>query len=168
MSSDTPGILALMDHLVWDKLTEAQQTFLLHLSPFEMVSVQQACSLIGCDTLPEYALDAFASPFIRYDPAERQYEVHSILTELFIQKRGERGPAFERQCLLRAGDFCRDEGQTARALGFYIQIPEYERMLSLDLSEMNLEIINGVPLYRVGLYQQRRTQGPAYGRQKDV
>ncbi|HBL50472.1 MAG TPA: helix-turn-helix transcriptional regulator, partial [Firmicutes bacterium] len=84
----------LMEHLVWDKLTEAQQTFLLYLSPFEMVSIQQACSLIGCDTLPEYALESFASPFIRYDPVERQYELHSILTELLIQKCGERGPAF--------------------------------------------------------------------------
>lgn len=149
--SDTPGILALIEHLVWDRLTGAQQTFLLHLSPFEMVSVQQACSLIGCDTLPEYALDALASPFIRYDLAERQYEVHSILTELLIQKRGERGPAFERQCLLRAGDFCRDEGQTARALGFYKQIRDYERMLSLDLSEMNLEIIGGVPFTELAL-----------------
>ncbi|ABI68390.1 LuxR C-terminal-related transcriptional regulator [Syntrophomonas wolfei] len=149
--SDTPGILALMEHLVWDKLTEEQQNFLLYLSPFEMVSVQQSCSLIGCDTLPEYALEAFASPFIHYDPTERQYEVHSILTELFIQKRGERGPAFERQCLLQAGDFCRDEGQTARALGFYMQIRDYERMLSLDLSEMNLEIINAVPFTELAL-----------------
>jgi LuxR family maltose regulon positive regulatory protein len=149
--SDTPGILALMEHLVWDTLTEAQQPFLLHLSPFEMVTVQQACSLLNCDILPEYAWDALASPFIRYDPAERQYEVHSILAELLIQKRGERGPAFERQCLLRAGDFCRGEGQTARALSFYMQIRDYERMLSLDLSEMNLEIINGVPFTELAL-----------------
>ncbi len=149
--SHTPGILALIEHLVWDKLIEEQQNFLLHLSPFEMISIQQACSLIGCETLPEYALEAFASPFIRYDSAERQYELHSILTELLIQKRGERGPAFERECLLRAGDFCRDEGQTARALGFYIQIRDYEQMLSLDLSEMNLEIIGGVPFTELAL-----------------
>ena len=149
--SDTPGILALIEHLVWDRLTEEQQNFLLHLSPFEMISIQQAYSLIGCETLPEYALEALASPFIRYDPAERQYELHSILIELLIQKRGERGPAFERGSLLRAGDFCRDEGQTARALGFYMQIRDYERMLSLDLSEMNLEIINGVPFAELAL-----------------
>ncbi len=149
--SDTPGILALIEHLVWDKLTEEQQNFLLYLSPFEMISIQQACSLIGCDALPEYALEALTSPFIRYHPTERQYELHSILTKLLIQKRGERGPAFERQCLLRAGDFCQDEGQTPRALGFYIQIQDYERMLSLDLSEMNLEIINGVPFTDLAL-----------------
>lgn len=149
--ADTPGILALMEHLVWNRLTEVQQTFLLHLSPFDMISMQQACSLIGCDTLPEYALDALVSPFICYNQTERKYELHSILTELLIQKRGERGPAFELQCLLRAGDFCRDEGQTARALGFYIQIQDYERMLTLDLSEMNLEIINGVPFTKLAL-----------------
>ncbi|MGI6435276.1 MAG: LuxR C-terminal-related transcriptional regulator [Syntrophomonadaceae bacterium] len=149
--ADTPGILALMEHLVWDRLTQAQQTFLLRLSPFEMVSIQQACFLIGCDTLPEYAWDALESPFIRYDLAERQYELHSILTELLIQKRGERGPAFERDCLLRAGDFCRDEGQTARALGFYMQIRDYERMLSLDLSHLNFETINGAPFAELAL-----------------
>ena len=149
--SDTPGILALMEHLVWDKLTEAQQSFLLRLSPFEMVTVQQACSLINSDTLPEYAWEALGGPFIRYDPVERRYEMHSIMAELLIQKRGERGPAFERECLLRAGDFCRDEGQTAAALGFYTQIKDYERMLSLDLSDMNLETINGVPFTELAL-----------------
>jgi len=150
--SDAPGILALMEHLVWDRLTEAQQTFLLRLLPFEMVSVQQACSLIGCDTLPAYAWDALTSPFIRYDLAERQYELHSILADLLIQKRRERGPVFERDCLLRAGDFCRDEGQTARALGFYMQLRDYERMLSLDLSQMTLEIINDTPFAELALH----------------
>ncbi len=149
--SDTTGILALVEHLVWDTLTEAQQTFLLHLSPFEMVTVQQACSLINCDKLPEYAWDALGSPFIRYDPAERRYEVHSILAELLIQKRGERGAAFERECLLRAGDFCRDDGKNTEALGFYMQIRGYERMLSLDLSHMTLETINNIPFAELAL-----------------
>lgn len=143
--SDTVGILVLMESLVWDKLTEEQKTFLLYLSPFAMVTIQQVCAIIGCGTLPEYAWDTLASPFIRYEPAERQYELHSILTDLLIQKRRERGAVFERECLLRAGDFCRHEGKTAEALGFYAQISDYERMLSLDLSNMILETIGGRP-----------------------
>ena len=149
--SDTVGILALMERLVWDTLTEEQKTFFLYLSPFEIVTPQQACALIGCSTLPEYALEALECPFIRYQPVERQYELHSILAELLIQKRGERGEEFERECLLRAGDFCRDDGQTAAALGFYIQIRDYERLLSLDLSQMTLEIINHTPFAELAL-----------------
>jgi len=59
--ADTSGILALMEHLVWDTLTEEQQIFLLYLSPFETVTVQQATYLMGCDELPEYAWAVLAS-----------------------------------------------------------------------------------------------------------
>lgn len=148
---DKVGILALMEHLVWDVLTEQQKTFLLYLSPFETVTIQQACAVIGCTTLPEYARDALDCPFIRYEPAERWYELHSILADLLIQKRGERGDVFERECLLRAGDFCRDGGKAAEALGFYAQVTDYERMLSLDLSRMTFEIINDAPFAGLAL-----------------
>lgn len=139
--SGTPGILALIEHLVWNDLKEDQQTFLLHLSPFEMVTIPQACSLNRCDTLPQYALDALASPFILYEPFEQRYVLHSILAELLIQKRRARGPGFERECLQRAGDLCRDEGKTSAAFGFYAQIKDYERMLSLNLAPLILEDI---------------------------
>ncbi len=150
--SNTTGILTLMEHLVWDVLTEAQQMFLLYLSPFEMVTIQQACALIDCGTLPEYAVDALACPFIRYDPVGRRYELHSIFSELIVQKRGELGAMFERECMLRAGDFCRDEGKTAEALGFYARVGDYARMLSLDLSHIAFETINGAPFVEVALH----------------
>lgn len=149
--SNAVGILALMEHLVWDGLTVEQKILLLYLSPFEMVTVQQACALMGCSTLPEYAMNALASPFIRYEPAAGLYELHSILNELLIQKRRERGADFERECLLRAGDFCRDDGQTAAALGFYAQAMDYGRILSLDLSHMTFETVNGVPFAELAL-----------------
>jgi LuxR family maltose regulon positive regulatory protein len=143
--SDTVGILTLMERLVWDALSAEQKTFLLYLSPFEMVTVQQACDLIGCSILPEYAMDALSCPFIRYEPAERKYVLHSVLAELLIQKRRESGAALERECLLRAGDFCRDNHRTAEAMGFYARIKDYDRMLSLDLSGMALETIDNAP-----------------------
>ncbi|MDD2503383.1 MAG: LuxR C-terminal-related transcriptional regulator [Clostridia bacterium] len=149
--SDASGILAHMEHLVWDTLTEEQQDFLLHLSTFEKITIQQASCLIGCDVLPEYTWEALDSPFIQYNPVERCYELHSILSDLLIQKRGERGFMFERKCLLQAGDFCRDNGQIAVALGFYAQVGDYERMLSLDLSHMTFETVNGVPFDRLAL-----------------
>ncbi|MEA4845715.1 MAG: LuxR C-terminal-related transcriptional regulator [Clostridiaceae bacterium] len=138
---DTPGIMALMEHLVWDTLTEEQQIFLLRLSPFELLTVQQACVLAGCDTLPEYAVAALEIPFIRHGLTEGRYELHSILSQLLIQKRGERGIAFERECLLAAGNFCRDEGKIDKAMDFYWRIRAYEHILSTDFSGCILENI---------------------------
>ncbi|MEN6325733.1 MAG: LuxR C-terminal-related transcriptional regulator [Syntrophomonas sp.] len=145
------AILSLMEHLVWDALTIDQQTFLLRLSPFEVVTMQQACTLSGCDALPEYAREVLGNPFIRYAPAERRYELHGILTELLVQKRKERGRDFEYRCLLRAGDYCRDQGITDKAFGLYAQIRDYERMLSLDLSHLILEDIGNTPFYELAL-----------------
>lgn len=143
--SDTSGVLTLMEHLMWDELTDEQQIFMLYLSPFEMVTVQQACALNQCNKLPEYALDVFENPFIRFDSTSQRYELHSILSQLLIQKRKEHGITFERECLLRAGDYCRDEGKTVEALGFYAQFRDYDRMLSLDISDMALATIDNVP-----------------------
>ena len=138
--SDT-AILSLVEHLVWDALTNEQQTFLLRLSLFETFTIHQACALTCCDPLPGYALEALQSPFIRYERAGERYELHSILSELLNRKRGEQGASFRRECLLRAGDYCRDEQKTAEALSFYEQAEDYERMLSLDLSNIILEDI---------------------------
>ncbi len=80
----------------------------------------QICALTGCGVLPDYATDALENPFIRYEPSARRYEPHSILYELIVQKCRERGEAFERSCLLRAGDLCRDEGRAVEALGFLL------------------------------------------------
>ncbi len=149
--TDTRDILALMEYLVWEKLTREQQTFLLRLSPFETVTLGQMCALLDCDALSDDVLDALENPFIRYEPGEQHYELHSILYALVIRKRHECGAEFERQCLLRAGDLCRDTGKILEALGFYWQIKDYARMLSLDFSHLILEPIGDRPFSALAL-----------------
>lgn len=138
--SDT-AIISLMDHLVWEKLTRPQQTFLLRLSPFETFTLQQACTLSRFDTVPVYALEALQIPFISHESTQSRYELHSILSALLIQKRRERGEAFERECILRAGDLCRDNNRNAEALAFYWQIRDYEGILSIDFSPLSFDKI---------------------------
>lgn len=150
-SSDAPGILSLMEHLVWDKLNEAQQMFLVRLSAFETVTVREACILNDVEALPGYAAEALRNPFIRYDSSGQRYELHSILSELLIQKRRERGTAFERECLLKAGDLRRDAGKLPEALGFYWQVKDYERILALDFSDLIVENIGAVPFSEIAL-----------------
>lgn len=147
--SDT-AIFTLMEHLVWQKLSRQQQDFLLRLSPFKTITSRQACALLECEALPEYALDALQSPFIRYETREQRYELHSLLSELLAHKRRECGGLTEYRCLQRAGDLCRNEGRAAEALGFYWEIKDYERMLAVDLSSLTLEKIGNTPFAAIG------------------
>ncbi len=148
---EASGILEIMECLVWDPLSEPERTFLLRLSPFHVITLQQACLITGCSELPEYAKEALTNPFIRFDPARRRYELHSILSELLAQKRGERGSDFERECFLCAGDFCRDNGRLEEALDFYLRADDYGRMLSLDLSTLYFATVGTLPFYEIAL-----------------
>jgi len=138
------AILSLMDHLVWERLTEQQQTFLLYLSPFETVTIQQACILAGFETLPEYALSALQNPFIRYERNTVRYEMHSILSELLTIKRRERGEMFEHECFIRAGNYCRDNNRNAEAIAFYRRIKNYRAILSVDFSQLIFDEIGDI------------------------
>ena len=128
------AVLQLMEYLVWNKMTEEQQHFFLQLSVFEAYTVKQMCYIINCDELPGYTTAALANPFIRYAAEHRQYKPHTILFELFKLKRCGMGQAFERACLIKTGDLCRQEGRIAEAIAYYLQVKDYERILSLNLS----------------------------------
>jgi LuxR family maltose regulon positive regulatory protein len=145
------AIISLMDHVVWERLTEQQKTFLLQLSPFEMITVQQVCVLAQYDSMPGYALEALQSPFIRYDGSRSQYELHSILSELLVQKLRERGEAFERECFIRAGNLCRDNNRNAEALAFYWKIKDYKGILSMDFTYLIFDKTGGVPFSAIAL-----------------
>ncbi len=142
--SDT-AIISLMEHLIWEKLTEEQQVFLLWLSPFNTITIGQACVLAHFEAVPDYALEALQSPFIHYERTESQYEFHAILYELLAQKRRERGTAFERECFTRAGDLCRNINRNAEAIAFYWKIKDCRRILSLDFSLLVFDEIDGIP-----------------------
>ena len=145
------AVLQLMERLIWDKLTGEQQAFCLLVSPFETATQRQMCGLLNCDVLPDYAIECLSNPFIRYDPGQRRYEPHSIFFELMTKKRAERGGAFERECLMGAGDLCRNEGRTTEALGFYARAKHYERILSLDLSQVVFNEIGEMTFFEIAL-----------------
>jgi LuxR family maltose regulon positive regulatory protein len=148
--SDT-DILSLIEHLVWDVLTKEQQTFLIILSPFENITLRQACVLMKCEALPKYAHEVLQNPFISYDRAGQRYEFHSILSQLLTQKRREQGTSLEHECLLIAGDLCRDEGRTAEALIFYWRIKDYNRLLSLDFPYLIFEEISNISFSKIAI-----------------
>ncbi|MCL2426979.1 MAG: LuxR C-terminal-related transcriptional regulator [Oscillospiraceae bacterium] len=130
------AVLKLMEELIWNKITNKQQNFLMMLSPFESCTINQMCSILGCDTLPNYAADSLSMPFVQYVAKEQAYKPHTALLEFLITKRHEYGIEFENECFRKAGDFYKQEDMIADALYNFAKIKDYERILSLNLSNV--------------------------------
>ncbi|MCL2819958.1 MAG: LuxR C-terminal-related transcriptional regulator [Oscillospiraceae bacterium] len=130
------AVMLLMEHLIWDKMTASQRDFFMRASAFEACTIKRLCGVLNCDSLPDYAMNSISIPFIRYIPEQKLCVPHNILRKMVCQKRREQGEEFNKECLLRAGDVCRDEGEFAEAVFFYSQINDYEQILSLNLSNL--------------------------------
>jgi len=130
------AVLQLMEFMIWDKMTDEQRMFFMRASVFEACTMKRLCNILGLDTMPDYVANSLSIPFIRYIPDTKLCVPHSMLREMVRIKRNEQGEEFNRECLIRAGDVCRDEGEYSEAVYFYAQIKDYERLLSLDLSSL--------------------------------
>ena len=130
------AILLLMENLIWNKITSRQQDFLLRAFVFETYTIERIRRLLNCVTLPDYVTECLSIPFIYYIAEQQRYEPHAILIDMVRVKRRERGASFERECMEKAGDICRDEGDDAGAVVYYSQIKEYGKILSLDLAHL--------------------------------
>ena len=129
------------EHLIWDKLDEEQQRFLCVLALFKVLTVREICELLQVEALPDHVIACLSGALFSYDAQQQLYEIHEVLRELVARKRAAFGATFEQECLARAGDLCRSEGDIAEALCFYIQTKDYDRILSLDLSSVLYEAI---------------------------
>ena len=145
------AVYQLMEHLIWNKMTAEQQKFFMLASPLKTCSVSQLCALLDCKVLPNYAIRTLSIPFVRYISELNQYEAHTILHELITTKRRECGEAFDKDCLRKVGDLCRDEGKMALALDYYAQISDYESILSLHLAEYTFTELGDRTFYDIAV-----------------
>ena len=145
------AVLSLMENLIWNKLSEDQRILFMKLSYFDSYTEERIAGALGCETLPDYAADILSVPFVRYAAERRRYEPHALLLELIRGKRRARGRGFEAECLAKAGDVLRDEGNVSEALSYYAQIRDYDRMLSMDFFSFVCSGTGDVPLYEAAL-----------------
>lgn len=149
---DTDNVVALLERLFWNVLNDEQQQFFLRISLFETITRKQICLLLGQAALPDYAKEALRDPLIKYYAANERYELQTLLLALLERKRRARGGDFERACFLAAGDLCKAENRTLEAMQYYQQAVAPLRMLSLDLSSLTYERINGVPFSDIAVH----------------
>jgi len=130
------AVLQLLEHLIWDKMSSEQQDFFMRVSALESGTVNRLCRILESSSLPVFAADSLAIPFIRYIADKQLCVPHTLLREMVCIKRRQQGEEFDNECILKVADVCRDEGELAEAVFFYAQIRNYQRILQLDLSNL--------------------------------
>jgi len=128
--------IKLMEHLVWEKMTNRQQDFLMRVSVFESCSAKQLCSILSSKTMPDFAAESLSIPFIRYVAEQELFVPHPVLLDMVCMKRSAQGEAFENECFVKAGEICKEEGEIGQAVYFFSKIKDYRRILLLDLSHI--------------------------------
>ncbi|MDR1319960.1 MAG: LuxR C-terminal-related transcriptional regulator [Gracilibacteraceae bacterium] len=141
---DTGDIHEMMREIVWNRLTENEQSFLLRVSPFDSYTLVQAAYMMDADKLPEYAKALNEkNDFIRRDPWGLVFRPHSTLLHftrgvLDTISVGERA-----EILTRAGDWCAGNKQPEQAMYFYHRLGDYKKILALDVLGIEFERADG-------------------------
>lgn len=144
------GILQLMENIVWKSLSDEDKRLLLHISLFPGVTIEQIDFLLQQPQLPERILTLLEeTPFIRYETGERRYVPHAILLEMLQRRLATADAATKRHCYRRAGDWYAWTGEVDHAISCYLEVGEYDALLSLPLTGMTLVRINGIPLTEI-------------------
>ncbi|MGI6712502.1 MAG: hypothetical protein ACOX4L_07235 [Bacillota bacterium] len=144
--SHSLGILHLMENIVWKNLSEEEKRILLHIALFPGVTIEQIDFLLQEPKLPERIFALLEeTPFIRYETDERRYVPHTILLEMLRRRLAAADAATKRHCFRRAGDWYARTGEVGHAISCYLEVNEYDAILSLPLTGMTLVRINGTP-----------------------
>ncbi|MDR1044835.1 MAG: LuxR C-terminal-related transcriptional regulator [Candidatus Adiutrix sp.] len=131
-ASDFEGLLRAE---IWDRLDEAGRDLLQRLSPFEAFSAIQASQLLHVPEPPAALLAALAyTAILRFDDASGLYYPHSLLLEYTRKTVNELPKTAQREILQAAGDWCAANGERKKAIAWYYQLENFEKILALDLS----------------------------------
>lgn len=129
----TGEIDQLVRTAIWHRLPAMEREFLLSVCVLDSFTPRQACLLCGVDTLPENLLRLMEdNPFVRCEPAQGRYMVHSILQNYL---RGRffhcQPPEFQTRVLRRAGEAAASAGDYFSAAGFYRRVGDLDAALAL-------------------------------------
>jgi len=132
----TVDIERLVEHAIWNRLNPKEKTFLLSVSILDRFDTCQAAIMMGRNTLPDEIERLLKSnDFIRYDPVESVYMIHSIFQK-YLQKRFYHSkPKKYRDTVFRlAGNACAAVSQYYTAAQFFYKIKDFDAILSLPVN----------------------------------
>lgn len=137
---DTRDIHRLIGEVVWDKLTQEEQNFLLLISPFDSYTYQQAAHMLNLQEAPEYVRTlSLHNNFIFKDAHCHLFRPHSTLLEFLRSELAALPEEMRRHIFTCAGEWCGLNGQSEQAMYFFLRVGDYEKILSLEFRGMEFE-----------------------------
>ncbi|HOU32171.1 MAG TPA: LuxR C-terminal-related transcriptional regulator [Synergistaceae bacterium] len=128
------SIYEMMNDLFWRRISREEQEAIFRLSPFDSVTVRQACFLLGVESLPEPLAELLhQGMLIRYDIAERRYFPHAILWDFVRSALLEEPEALRREVWRRSGEWSAQQGEKTQAIIFFHRLGDFAAILALDL-----------------------------------
>jgi len=136
----TTGIDHLVETAIWNRLTPEQKNCLVTLSVMDGFTARQAAILLGVETLPEHIKDLLEyNDFIRYNPREKVYIMHSMLLNYLRNQFYQYQPeAFQKRVWRAAGQCCVAEGDYYTAMQFFFKVRDFDALLSTPLNGIYL------------------------------
>lgn len=142
----TDSMDSLIRAVIWNRMENAEQKFLITVSLLKRFTLEQAYILMENDTLlPGIAQLLRGGSFIRYEGDRGTYTLHSLLQN-FLRQEFKRLPSYE---IRRMQNLCADayvvEGEQYYALCAYLEAGEMEKLLSLQFkaSDFSLYLKDG-------------------------
>ncbi|MDR0355744.1 MAG: LuxR C-terminal-related transcriptional regulator [Deltaproteobacteria bacterium] len=124
----------LLRQVVWNRLDDNFQNFLLRLSPFESFGLDQAAFMTGSETLAAEAI-AFLQKeaFLRFEAASGLYSPRLALWDFVRNLFAELPDKTKRETLDRAADWCAKTGRRDKAVAFCCRSRNFAKILAFDL-----------------------------------
>ena len=129
----TADIEHLVENAIWKRLAPGEKDFLLSVSVFDSFTDRQASIMLNQRMLPEeieYLLKT--NDFIRYQPDQCRYSIHSIFQDYLRNRFYHHQPRdYQEQVFRKAGQACVEASLYYPAAKFFYEIRDYEAILSM-------------------------------------
>ena len=132
------GMTSLMEHAFWERLSDTEQDFLLHISIFPKFSLGQATALLGMSSADTDRVLRDKRYFIHFDAESRYFYPHSQLRVLLKEHFGCLPPEKQKEIYLQGGALAEQERDRLNTLRFYYAADAWDRILEMPLSSYEL------------------------------
>ncbi len=141
------SIYQLIEETVWINLKEYERELLLSLTYITRFTLKQWTYMTQAKQSKQVMENLIQNiSFIQYHIETKKYVIHYILREFLKIKFSEQEKEFQRTVYLRAAEWSQETGDKIGAIKNYYQIKEFDKILALNLSEVELaqedELIN--------------------------
>ena len=136
----------LLKELIWDRLSQREQTILLRLALFDSIDPYTAAQLIP--DIPGFSPQNLTQlldqlPLVSCTPATGRYSAHPMMLSFLLARLNAAPAELRWNSYHAAGCWYREHGQVKEAIAAFYTIHDYDGLLSCPLSGLLMETFAG-------------------------